>query len=155
MSKEIFHSKEYREIMRKCLGDTMSLLFDKNQQFSILCTVENIEFNPILPSDIYDQFGSEVIFSLAGYTYDSASVNEKYLSFEAGFGSEGFGSTLKIPILNIKHLLIENIPLIINHSPLIVENYLSKEKQENNSMQALMDNPENKKLASFRKVRKK
>jgi hypothetical protein len=155
MSKEIFHSKEYREIMQKCLGDTISLLFDKNQHFSILCTVENVEFNPILPDDIYDQFGTEVIFSLAGYTYETASVNDKYLSFEAGFGSEGFGSVLNIPILNIKHLLIENIPLIINHSPIMAEGDKSKEKQENNSMKALMNNPENKKLASFRKARNK
>jgi hypothetical protein len=156
MSEEIFQSKEYREIMKKCLSDTISLLFDKNEHFSILCTVEDIEFNPILPSDIYNQFGSEVIFSLAGYTYESASVNDKYLSFEAGFGSEGFGSVLNIPLLNIKHLLIDNIPLIINHSPLITEeDDDSKEQQENNSMQALMNNPENQKLASFRKARKK
>jgi len=156
MSKEIFQSKEYKEIMQKCLVDTIALLFNENKYFSILCRVENIEFTPMLPNDIYQQFGSEIIFSLSGYTYESASINKDYLTFEAGFGSESIGSVLQIPILNILHLIIDNnTPLVINHAPLIEEDKSPKEIIKNNSMEALMNNPENQKLASFRKAQKK
>jgi hypothetical protein len=81
---------------------------------------------------------------LSGYTFESAKIDKGYFVFEAGFGSENFGATVSVPLLAIKQLFVEEHPIVINLAePLLAQ---KKEDKVQNSMEALLNNPENKKL---------
>lgn len=150
MNMHTFQTPEYREIISKHIFETIDYLFDKNQEFAIACEVKYIKFNPPLPSSIIDSFDDTVLFILSGYTFDSASLQEDSFSFEAGFGNTNFGSTVSLPLLAIKQVFVGEHPIVINLStPLTIKNLkdlnISK-KVSKSSMEALLNNPKNKKL---------
>jgi len=142
----LFQNAHYKALTQQYIIDTISLLFDENRFFSIVCDVEYIEFEPYLPNDIYAQFGKNVLFSLAGYTYESAKIEEEHFVFEAGFGKDNFGAVVSMPILAIKQLIVDETPILINMaSPILDEDEVNEEGVKN-SMEMLMSNPENQKL---------
>ena len=60
-----------------------------NQEFSITANIEPITFTPELPSVIKkNQLSKFSLFLLSNYTYTTIQIDDEYLSFEAGFGSE-------------------------------------------------------------------
>jgi hypothetical protein len=79
----------------------------------------------------------------------------KVFIFEAGFGSENFGSVVSIPLLSILQIIIDNTAVLVN-----IANYRSvetqiKEIKKNdksdingleNSMSSFLSNPENSKF---------
>jgi len=151
MSMYIFQTPEYREIITRHIFDTIDYLFSKNQEFAIACEVKYIKFNPPLPNSIIESFDDTVLFILSGYTFESASLEDDTFSFEAGFGSDNFGSTVSLPLLAIKQVFVGEHPIVINLSnPLTMQNIkdlnISKKTTSKSSMEALMNNPENKKL---------
>ncbi len=149
MTTEIFNTQEYKEVINRYLMDTISIFFDKNEEFSIVCDVSYLEFNPPLPQELFAQFGTHVLFNISGYSFESAKIDENYFIFEAGFGSENFGSTVSMPILAIKQLVIDEIPLITNiANPTKIE---TKEEKVDNSMNIFLNNPENLKILKNRK----
>jgi type I restriction-modification system DNA methylase subunit len=102
-----------------------------------------------LPQDIFNQFGSHVLFNIAGYSFESAKVEDNYFIFEAGFGSQNFGSVVSMPVLAIKQLVVDDIPLITNiATPTKIE---TKEEKVGNSMNILLNNPENQKILKRKK----
>jgi hypothetical protein len=130
--------------MEEHISKTILYLFEQNQEFAIACETQYITFDPQLPSDIKEGFNQTVLFVLSGYTYESAKVEEENFVFEAGFGSENFGATVIVPMLAIKQLFVGEHPILINLSePLPPQQVSDKVK---NSMEALLNNPENKKL---------
>jgi len=140
----LFKTAQYRTLMKEHIAKTVIYLFEKNQEFAIACETEYITFEPELPSDIRESFNETVLFVISGYTYQSAQVDDDYFVFEAGFGSENFGSTVQVPLLAIKQLFVEEHPVIINLAdPMMPQKQVDK---TNNSMEALLRNPENKKL---------
>jgi len=69
------------------------------------------------------------------------------MSFEAGFGSDNFGSLVSLPVEAILQIIIEEIPVFINLST--PPKNVAKAPKENGlrrSMEALMSNPNNQKL---------
>ena len=62
------------------------------------------------------------------------------------FGEYNFGSTVRVPLLAIKQLFLEDDPIILNLS-----NPSDKKKPSATSMEALLNNPENKKLLKKKK----
>ena len=86
-----------------------------------------------------------MLFVLSGYTFQSAKVEEGIFSFEAGFGSENFGSTVSIPLLAIKQLFVGDTPVVINHAE-VAAKVISKEISTQSSMDVLLNNPKNKKF---------
>jgi len=155
MTINLLQTPEYRTLMREHIFKTIHYLFEKNQEFAIACKIESISFNPELPNTIQESFDETVLFILSGYTFESASLEENSFSFEAGFGSENFGSTVHVPLLAIKQLFIGDNPIILNLAEHTVENketrIIPKEKGQKNSMKSLLNNPENKKLLKKRK----
>ncbi|BAF71346.1 conserved hypothetical protein [Sulfurovum sp. NBC37-1] len=140
----LFQTPQYRTLMKDHIAKTIIYLFEKNQEFAIACETEYITFEPELPSDIRESFNETVLFVISGYTYESAKVDDEYFVFEAGFGSENFGSTVQVPLLAIKQLFVGEHPIVINLAdPVIPQKQADKTK---NSMEALLNNPENKKL---------
>ncbi len=149
MTTNIFQTTQYKQIMQKHIFETIEYLFSQNQEFAIACEVKHLNFNPQLPLDILDNFNETVLFVLAGYTFESASIDSEYFSFEAGFGENNFGSTVTLPLLSIKQLFVGDNPLLFNLAT--YEKKVEKESSTNLSMEALLNNPENKKLLKNRK----
>jgi hypothetical protein len=147
MTINLFQTPEYRELMIEHIEKTISYLFNKNQEFALACEIKHVTFDPELPLDIKDTFKETVLFVLSGYTYETAKLEEGYFSFEAGFGSENFGSTVAVPILAIKQVFVGDHPIILNLAEPAKEKF-----SKQNSMEALLNNPENKKLLKKKKI---
>ena len=148
MTINLFQTPEYRTLIEEHIEKTIGYLFKKNQEFALACEIKHISFNPELPASIKESFNDTVLFVLNGYTYESAKLEAGYFSFEAGFGSENFGSTVLVPLLAIKQVFVGDHPIIFNLAHPLEKEQVSKKS----SMEALMNNPENKKLLKKKKL---
>lgn len=153
MTMNLFQTPEYRILMQEHISETIDYLFKKDQEFALACEVKYITFSPELPSDIKDSFDHTVLFIISGFTFETAQIKEGYFSFEAGFGSDNFGSVVSVPLLAIKQIFVGENPIVINFADPLTKN---KEKKEGStpkksSMEALLNNPENKKLLKNKK----
>ena len=147
MTINLLQTPEYKELASEHIYKTIVYLFNKNQEFAIACVIKHLTFTPELPHEIKDSFQDIALFILSGYTFESATLNNDTFIFEAGFGENNFGSTITVPLLAIKQLLLEDTPIILNLS----EYTKPKPANEKNSMASLLNNPENKKLLKRRK----
>ncbi len=151
MQSDLFQSKDYQKLITSHLANTIEFLFENNQEFAVACETEYLNFDPELPKDISDGFGATVLLILTGYTYESSKLEDGYFSFEAGFGEDNFGALVTLPLLSIKQVFVGEYPISINISR------PSEEKPETDivdsarSMEALLSNPENKKLLKKKK----
>ena len=161
MLSNITRDYDFAILMKNHILQTLSYLFDKGQNFGILCKIEDVEFNPELPEYMTKEFHSITLFFLAGYTYDSAYIEDDYIVFEAGFGSENFGSVVSVPILSIIQILVDETPILINLCEVKLDmlqketnNEMKKidQKSIENSMSVFLSNPENQKF--FKKDKK-
>jgi len=86
---------------------------------------------------------------LAGYTFDTARVDRDTLVFEAGFGTDNFGSFVTVPLLSIMQVIVDETPLLINlasfHRDTNVVKKVDKGGVEN-SRASFLSNPENSKF---------
>lgn len=154
MNINLFQTPEYRSLMEKHISDSIEYLFHKNQEFAVACEVKHIVFTPDLPSDIKESFENIVLFILSGFTFESAKLEEGYFSFEAGFGSDNFGSIVSLPLLAIKQLFVGDNPIVINLAHPSNDTGETKKPSKafnKSSMEALLNNPENKKLLRKKK----
>jgi len=145
MTINLFQTPEYKAIMEAHLSTTLAYLFEKDQEFTIVCEIRHVSFLPELPSHIHDSFKDTVLFVLSGYTLQSAEVKQGVFSFEAGFGSENFGSTVSMPLLAIKQLFVEEMPVVINHVE-VASKLLHKDAAAQSSMDLLLNHPKNKRF---------
>ncbi len=157
MLHKLVEKNGFREMMQSHCEDFIAFLFDENIEFSILTSLSNITFEPILPEYITKDFKPLTFFTLAGYTYESSRLDEGILSFEAGFGRENIGSLVSVPLYAILQILVDNTPVFINLAT-PPEKKATKEKvgkKDNGGIEKSMDiflsNPNNKKL--FKKKR--
>ena len=148
MTISLFQTPEYRTLIQTHISETVKYLFNKNQEFALACEVKYITFTPELPSTIKESFDDTVLFILSGFTFESAQLEKGYFSFEAGFGNDNFGSTVSIPLLAIKQIYVGDNPIVINLANPDMEGGEKKEgsASKKSSMDALLNNPENKKL---------
>lgn len=147
MTINLFQTPEYRKLIQEHIENTIGYLFNKNQEFALACEVQYIEFDPPLPEEIAQNFNETILFVLSGYTYESAKMEGEFFSFEAGFGKENFGSLVTIPLLAVKQVFVGDHPILFN-----LANPLPQQKRsEKNSMEALLNNPENLKLLKKKK----
>jgi len=142
-----FDSEAYREIQSNHLYNTLTFLLEEGIEFAVAVEVEYLRFDPPLPEDLSKQLATISLFVLSNYTFESANMQENSLIFEAGFGEENFGSRVEVPLLAIKQVIVGEYPIAINiaePSPFETPNTL-------HSMEALLSNPENRKLLKKRK----
>ncbi len=153
MTINLFQTPEYRALIQRHISETIGYLFNKNQEFALACVVKHITFSPELPSNIKESFDDTVLFILSGFTYESAQLEKGYFSFEAGFGSDNFGSMVSVPLLAIKQIFVGDNPIVINLANPVIEGEKEKElsASKKSSMEALLNNPENKKLLKNKK----
>ena len=143
MITDIIENEEYKNLVCKQVRETMEYLLDNNQEFSITANVESITFNPELPSTIKEQLAKFSLFVLSNYTYTTVEIDDGFVSFEAGYGSENFGSVAKIPLHSVFQIVVDESILYIN-SVATVDKF--NKNQEQNSMNVFKNNPNNKKF---------
>lgn len=150
MLDNLIEDRDFAKIMQKNIESLIILLFEKDQNFGILCKIEHITFEPALPSEIRAEFRPMTLFFLAGYTFDTASIVGDKLVFEAGFGSDNFGSIVTVPLLSIMQIIVDETPLLINLSSYKKESAVPAKKADEdgveNSMASFLSNPENSKF---------
>ena len=150
MLDKVINDKKFAYLMQKNIQEMIIHFFEREQNFGILCKIDNIHFDPPLPADINAEFRPLTLFFLAGYTFETARVESDVLIFEAGFGSENFGSVVTVPLLSIMQIIVDETPVLINlaNSDVIVE--VQKEEIDEggieNSMASFLSNPENSKF---------
>jgi len=154
MKDDLFQTPAYQELITSHLSQTIKFLFDNQQEFALACETAFLTFDPELPKEISDSFGETVLFIITGYTYETAMLDESYFSFEAGFGDENFGSLVMLPLLAIKQIFVGEYPITINISKAshVTEKQKPSEMDASKSMEALLSNPENKKLLKKKKL---
>jgi len=141
----------FAKIMKKSIQDIIIHFFETEQNFGILCKIEEVSFDPVLPESINSEFRALTLFFLAGYTFETAKIEDGYLTFEAGFGADNYGSVVSLPLLSIMQIIIDETPVFINLSV-----YKDKEERQavgikdesgvENSMASFLNNPENSKF---------
>jgi hypothetical protein len=146
--ENLIEDAEFAKLMQKNIQEMMVYLFEQDQNFGILCKIEEATFEPELPDDIYSSFRQMTLFFLAGYTFETARIEDEFLVFEAGFGAENVGSLVSVPLLSILQIIVDETPIMINLS-----NYKQNKKDEKeneggieNSMASFLSNPENAKF---------
>ncbi|MEN8302904.1 MAG: hypothetical protein ABFQ64_02385 [Campylobacterota bacterium] len=149
MLENIIEDKEFALLMQKNIQELIIHFFEKEQNFGILCKVEEASFEPTLPDSIESEFRPLTLFFLAGYTFETARIEDGFLVFEAGFGSENFGSVVTVPLLSIMQIIIDETPVFINLSTYREKVAVKKEVDKGgveNSMAFFLSNPENSKF---------
>ena len=143
MIKDIIEDEEYKNLIEIQIKETVAFLLKKNQEFSITANIEPISFTPELPSVIKNQMHKFSLFTLSNYTYTTVQIDDEYISFEAGFGNENFGSVVKIPLHAIFQIVVDESILYIN-SIATVDKFNKNLKK--NSFNVFKSNPNNKKF---------
>jgi len=147
---DIINDTKFAEILEAHVEDLLIYLFEKEQNFGILCRIEHLDFDPPLPKEITDSFRPMTLFFLAGYTFESAKIEDGYIIFEAGFGAENIGSIVSVPLFAIMQIIIDETPIFVNLSQPrpknTVQNDTSLDEGIKNSMSAFLSNPENQKF---------
>ena len=152
MLENVIDEKGFAQIMKNSLQDIIIHFFEKEQNFGILCKIEEVDFYPELPADINAEFRPLTLFFLAGYTFETARIEDDCLIFEAGFGGDNFGSVVTVPLLSIMQVIVDETPVFINLSVYKEQEDLSKAPAtkdatgEKNSMASFLNNPENSKF---------
>jgi len=147
----VVEDKDFAILMQKNIYNLIIHLFEKEQNFGVLCKIEDVSFDPELPADINAEFRAMTLFFLAGYTFDTARIEEDFLVFEAGFGADNYGSLVSVPLLSIMQVIVDETPLLIN-----LASYKKGKKVKvikeidnggvENSMASFLSNPENSKF---------
>jgi len=146
MSVENLETQEFKDLMQEHILKTIEYMFNSNQEFGIACEVSNVSFTPTLPIEISESLPEITLFMLANYSFESSRVDDDFLSFEAGFGSENFGALVEIPLLAIKQLFVGEYPILMNIATISLITIPKEQEEEVDSMSALLNNPENAKL---------
>lgn len=150
MLENVIDEKGFAEIMKKSIQDVIIHFFEREQNFGILCKIEEVDFNPSLPQSINSEFRPLTLFFLAGYTFETARIEDETLIFEAGFGADNHGSVVTVPLLSIMQIIVDETPVFINLSvykePVQSERKEGDGKGVKNSMASFLNNPENSKF---------
>ncbi len=150
MLDNVIHDGKFVSLMQKHIEDLLIHFFEKEQNYGILCKIEEVSFNPPLPDNINTEFRPLTLFFLAGYTFETAHIDDGFLIFEAGFGSDNFGSIVSVPLLSIMQIIIDETPVLINLASYEKMQSPQKKKADKNgvknSMDSFLSNPENSKF---------
>jgi len=142
----------YRDMLESQIFEVIEYLINKDEEFSITANINGVDFNPEMPESISKNFSHFTLFTLSNYTYESIILTEKTITFEAGFGSENFGSHVTVPLYAIFQIVIDESILFLNPTA-TVEKYFEKveedtDDQTSRSMNAFTMNKKNKDLLS-------
>jgi len=151
MSESPFQSAEYRKIQKDHLRRTLAFLLENGVEFSLTARIGYLDFDPELPEEIRRGLAPLSLFALSGYTFESCTVDEEALFFEAGFGRENVGAYVRVPLLAIVQVFVGEYPVAVNLAEPVSERELP---DVGHSMDALLNNPENRRLLKKKKKKR-
>jgi len=153
MVNDIIEDRNFKSIVENHVYEVIDFMIDKDQEFSITANISSASFNPPIPESIADGFPQYTLFTLANYTYESIQLTQDDISFEAGFGSENFGSVVTIPLSGIFQIVLDESILYLNPTATVEKYFIKKDieedepkDQESRSLNAFKMNNKNKKL---------
>jgi hypothetical protein len=150
----VINNKDFTQLMQEHMQELIIHFFAKEQNFGILCKIEDALFEPSLPEEIVSEFRPLTLFFLAGYTFETAHIQDNNLIFEAGFGAENFGSLVRVPLVSIMQIIVDETPVMINLATYQPEEQPKKgsdQKGVKDSMASFLSNPENSKFVKEKK----
>lgn len=114
MFEEMIAGSEFKELMKKHSKEILEFVLASD--FKVVANLESVKFSPELPQNIRKTLNKlpVILFELANYTLDSATLDDEGLKFEAGFGEEDFASTVTIPYLGVIQIVVDDKPIFIN-----------------------------------------
>jgi len=113
--EQLINNKKYRELVIKHMKEQLIFFLQNSIEFSIVVHMdEGVDFNPSLPEEIISQFREYTIFTLAGYTFKSAFIENNSLIFEAGFGPDNIGAMVYVDLDRILQIMLGDTPIFIN-----------------------------------------
>lgn len=159
-------TKKYNALINKHCCENIKFLSEYSINFCLLCRLSEVSFNPPLPSDVTSRFEELIVFVLAGYTLNSLEIHQNYIEFEAGFGNQNIGSFVNVSLKGILQIFIKDIEgndlalfnryeniafnnqeTSTNHDESSDEkNDEINQKNFNDSLNAILSNPQNKKI---------
>lgn len=149
----IMHNKNFQTLIKKHCFEIIKSLMDKKINFSIVCNISCVKFEPQLPDSIRNSFNDLTLFILAGYTFESLELDSNNLYFEAGFGDDNLGSFVTTPLESIVQIILPNdidngsdVCLFINIMASFVPEIKSENDGINSSIKAILSNPKNHKF---------
>jgi len=139
MLEQLINSPKYKDFTSTQVKDLLNYLVEEKIEFSLTANTKGVDFNPEIPSSIANSFSQFTLFTLVNYTFESILIEDDIISFEAGFGSENFGSVCSIPFYAVFQISIDNSILFINPSATIEKYFIqdkAQEEQKERSMNA-------------------
>ena len=140
MTQNITENVEFQELIQNHCKEQINFFISKGIDFSVVANISNITFEPDLPNDLKDNLSKFSLFTLAGYTFQSAYIKAESLFFEAGFGKDNFGSLVQILFSSVFQIIQYDNIVFINISATL-ENIDKNPK--NKSMNVFKKNPNN------------
>jgi hypothetical protein len=144
--KDIISDLEFKAINENYIYNTVAFFMENEIFFGVVANIEAVEFEPDLPQSIKKSFGEFTMFMLANYTFESINITEDSIEFEAGFGRENIGSVVTIPLFAILQLVVDDEVILLNQCAKSKELINNMKIKPQNSMEALLSNPKNKKF---------
>ena len=154
MLEKLINNDGFCEKMYENTRDIISFMLDGGVEFGVICSTEEVVFEPPLPDDIRKNIKPIALFVLSNYSFESAYLSDdaSILFFEAGFGPDNYASLVGIDIANISQIVVEDTPVFINvcAGKQKTKKRPAQEPKEapstERSMEKLLSRPENKKF---------
>lgn len=142
MLETILKNENFIHTMQKHCYEVISHLMEENIEFSIVANTNFIDFDPELPENLSVKKNPYVLFTLAGYTFESIKLDKEKICFHAGFGPNDFATFVTVDLGAISQIQIENNVIFVNFSLY----KRSIKKQVENSKNIFLSNPKNQEL---------
>jgi len=153
--QDLLNNNGFIRLMEEHSTRLIDFLLENEIEFGILCNLADVEFVKKLPDEIFSTFKPLTLFMIAGYTFQSAFINDdEELEFEAGFGRDNFGTTVLVPVGSILQILVNETVIYVNLTATIKrkgDNARNKGSIER-SLNAIFSNPQNQKLIKKKKI---
>ena len=143
MINDIIEDTKYKDLVSLQIKNTIDFLLERNQEFAITANIKAVKFNPDLPEATKEQLSKFTLFILSNYTFTTIKLENNNLYFEAGFGSENFGSVVEVPLYSIFQIVLGESILFVN--PVATVEKFNEDTVEK-SLNVFKSNPNNKNL---------
>ncbi|AJC91051.1 hypothetical protein CSUB8523_1326 [Campylobacter subantarcticus LMG 24377] len=145
MIDKILNNKTFIDLMQKSIYECLQILIQEDIEFNIIVNTKFVTLEPPLPQDL-DVVSKNhyCVFALGGYTFKSIVLNKEHIEFHAGFGPDDFATFVKVDLGAITQIQVEDNIIFVNFS-----NYFKKQSEQKlkeKSMNAFLNNPNNKDL---------
>jgi hypothetical protein len=133
-------NNKYEELISSHAMDILDLFIVEQNEFGIVCFVEDIKFIPDLSNEIKQMLSQSSFFMISGYGLENAFIDNDMFVFEAGFGEENSPSRLHIPISDITQIVVDNAVIFVNPNIKQVKQKSTKELDLEHSINMLLLN---------------